>query len=403
VPRSIRPSKLTDPARRLALWALAALLGGCRCSNVEGGPPGVAGGADPEGRLAAASVAAGSRMDPPHAAASARPLVPGMVRWVGRVDASDPTAVKLAWSGAGFVATVNGTKISVKLRTEDAQSAFFQTVIDGQIGPRVEVPGGDAQTVVLADGISPGDHTLEVYRETEGMYGHSVFGGFVDGMLKGAPTASGRLIEVIGDSISAGYGNLGKEVHPPWDNACSFSLDTESSYQSYGAMVGRALDAEVSIVARSGWGMYRDANGDPAAVMRSVYANAIGTEGAPAWSFQRKADAVIINLGTNDSKKGDPGRPYEDAYVAFLRTVRGHYPGAWIFLTLGPMTSEPQLTPMRAHLKSVAAALADDKIVVVDLPVQDATSTGCDYHPNVAEDATMAGVLTRAIREKLHW
>jgi hypothetical protein len=149
--------------------------------------------------------------------------------------------------------------------------------------------------------------------------------------------------------------------------------------------------------------MYRDINGDPTGVLPSLYANAVGTASAPAWSFERRAHAVVINLGTNDSDKGDPGKPYEDAYIAFLRVVRGHYPRASIFLTMGPMTGEPMLTQMRAHLKNVAASFADDLVVVVDMPVQDATSTGCDYHPNVAGHSAMAGVLAAAIRKKLGW
>jgi lysophospholipase L1-like esterase len=384
--RDAGASTLGDAATRLAPWALAAMLGGCHCTNASGAP-GLAEASHPS--RPAGMVNGG--------------VVPGGVRWLGRTDAGDPGAVKLAWSGAGFIATVSGTKISVKLQTEDADSAFFQPVIDGKVGSRFEVRSGATQTVTLGDGLSVGDHTVELYRDTEGMYGRSVFGGFVDGKLKGAPAGSGRLIEVIGDSISAGYGNLGKEVHPPWDNTCSFSLDTESAYQSYGAMLGRALDAEVSTVARSGWGMYRDINGDPTGVLPSLYANAVGTASAPAWSFERRADAVVINLGTNDSDKGDPGKPYEDAYVAFLRVVRGHYPRAWIFLTMGPMTGEPMLTQMRAHLKSVAATFADDLVVVVDMPAQDVTSTGCDYHPNVAGHSAMAGVLAAAIRNKLGW
>jgi hypothetical protein len=58
---------------------------------------------------------------------------------------------------------------------------------------------------------------------------------------------------------------------------------------------------------------------------------------------------------------------------------------------------------MRAHLKNVAGTIADDRLTVVDLPTQDVTSTGCDYHPNVGGDAAMAAVLGAAIREKLHW
>jgi lysophospholipase L1-like esterase len=323
------------------------------------------------------------------------------------VDTTQPDAVKFAWSGTGLIAVVNGPKISVALQTEGATTtAFFQPVVDGQAGGRFQVPAGPVQTVVLASGLSSTDHVVELYRESEGFYGDTVFQGFVDGTLKGAPAAPDRLIEIVGDSISAGYGNLGMEVHPPWDNTCTFSLDTESAYQSYGAIAARALGAEVSIVARSGWGIVRDVNGNTSNVLPAIYDDTLGTQTTPKWSFGRKADVVLVNLGTNDSSSGaggDPGVAFETAYEAFLKTVRGHYPAAWILLTLGPMTSDPLLTAMRAHLSNVVAAMADAKIATFDIPPQDSTSTGCDYHPNVAEDQTMAGVVTSAIRAHLPW
>jgi lysophospholipase L1-like esterase len=342
------------------------------------------------------------------AGADARGFVAGGVRWLGRVDASNPNAVKFAWSGTGLVATVSGTKISVQLQTEGTSSAFFQPVVDGMVAPRFQVMMGAAQTVTVANGLAAGDHVVQLYRESEGMYGDSIFSGFVDGTVKGAPAGSGRLIEIIGDSISAGYGNLGSEVHPPWDNTCTFSLDTESAYQSYASMIGRSLNAEVSIIARSGWGMYRDLGGSTSGVLSSVYENTLGTQGTPQWDFARQADAVVINLGTNDAGQsdggqGDPGQPYEDAYVAFLHTIRGHYANAWIFLTIGPMTSDPLLTQFRTHITNVVSKVGDAKITAVNMATQDATMTGCDYHPNVAEDAVMAGVLTTAIKAKLGW
>jgi lysophospholipase L1-like esterase len=329
-------------------------------------------------------------------------VIAGGVRWIGRVDASNPSAVKFAWSGTGFAATVQGTRVSVTLQSEGS-AAFFQSVIDAVPGKRIQVPTGPAQTVVLGDALSAGDHVVELYRDTEGMYGDTIFSGFVDGTLKAPPVASGRLIEVVGDSISAGYGNLGNEVHPPYDNTCTFTLDTEAAYQAYDSVIGRTLGAEVSIVARSGWGMVRDLNGNTSNVLPSVYEDTVGTQGAPAWNFARKADAVLINLGTNDSAMGDPGQPYEDAYVAFLHAVRGHYPDASIFLTIGPMTSDPTLTQMRTHLANVVSKMNDGKVTAIDLLTQDTTMTGCDYHPDVAEDVTMAGMLAPTIKAKLAW
>jgi lysophospholipase L1-like esterase len=388
------------------------LLGATALQGCDRGPASPAQGTDSSAMFAAQAPdsGAGGSGGPADAGSDAAAAVTAGVRWVGRVDATNPSAVKLAWSGSGLVATVSGSKISVRLQTEGAttSSAFFQPVIDGTAGPRFQVMKGATQTVVLGSALSAGDHTVELYRESEGMYGDSIFSGFVDGNLKGAPAARERLIEIIGDSISAGYGNLGSEIHPPWDNTCTFSLDTESAYQAYGSMIGRALNAEVSIIARSGWGMYRDGTGNTAGVLAAIYENSLGTQNTPKWDFKRQADAVVINLGTNDvgqpdGGQGDPGQPYEDAYVAFVHTVRGHYPSAWMFLTIGPMTSDPLLSQLRTHITNVVTKLGDAKVSAVNIDTQDATMTGCDYHPNVSEDSLMAGVLTTAIKARLGW
>ena len=75
---------------------------------------------------------------------------------------------------------------------------------------------GAAQTVVLGTGCPRATTPWSSTETSEGMYGDDVFFGFPDGTLKAPPpAASGRLIEIVGDSISAGYGNLGSETHPP--------------------------------------------------------------------------------------------------------------------------------------------------------------------------------------------
>jgi lysophospholipase L1-like esterase len=331
-------------------------------------------------------------------------FVPGGVRWIGRVDASNPAAAKFAWSASGLAAVVRGSRVSVRLRTDGATSSvFFQPVIDGVEGARFQVPNGDPQVVVLAPSLPPGEHVVELYRETEGGFGVSTFEGFAEGVVVGAPPSSGRLIEIVGDSISAGYGDLGVEVHPPWDNSCSFSLETESAYQAYGPVMARALHAEASVVARSGWGAYRSGDGDTSHVLGAIYGNTLGTEGGHPWDFRRPADAIVVNLGTNDMGRGDPGRPFEDAYLALLRTVRAKNPKAWVFLTIGTMSAEPSLSQVRKHLDNVVTKLGDAKVTTVPLETQDATHTGCDYHPNAAEQRRMAGVLGDAVRAKLGW
>lgn len=56
-------------------------------------------------------------------------------------------------------------------------------------------------------------------------------------------------LEVIGDSISAGYGNLAGYV------PCDFGTTFEDGFMTYGAIAARMTDADVHIEAISGIGM----------------------------------------------------------------------------------------------------------------------------------------------------
>jgi lysophospholipase L1-like esterase len=157
--------------------------------------------------------------------------------------------------------------------------------------------------------------------------------------------------------------------------------------------------------------MYRDGDGDTRGVLSSVYANTVGAEPSPVYPFTRKPQVVVINLGTNDFAKGDPGTPYETAYLAFLDVVRRHYPNAWLFLTIGSMLSDPSLGQAKRHLASVAKArtdAGDSKVATFDLGTQDlgadgSIPTGCDWHPNAADHQRMAGLLQAQLEQRLGW
>ena len=68
---------------------------------------------------------------------------------------------------------------------------------------------------------------------------------------------------------------------------------------------------------------------------------------------------------------------------------------------MGPMTNEPLLSQLRTHITNVVTKVGDAKITAVNIATQDATMTGCDYHPNVAEDATMADALATQVKPYL--
>lgn len=318
---------------------------------------------------------------------------------MGRVDLTTPDRPRFSWSGTGFVARFTGTGMDAQL-LNSGNPLRFRAVIDGKPQQPFTARSGGS-TYPLARGLTSGEHTVALYRETEGSQGDSQLMGLTvqGGTLLSPPAAATRFIELIGDSISAGFGNLGRLE----DSDC---FATQSHWDTYGAIAARALDAELSTIAVSGYGAYRDYGGSNEGTLERVYERARTNAATPLWSFARAPQAVVVNLGTNDVAKGDPGPPFRDAYRKLLRTIRAKYPHAVILCTLGPMLTDPSRATMQAHVQAAVdaqIAAGDEKLSTYFFAPQTADKFGCAYHPNAAEHTLMAKLLVAELRPLLGW
>jgi lysophospholipase L1-like esterase len=204
---------------------------------------------------------------------------------------------------------------------------------------------------------------------------------------------------VVGASVSCGYGDLGT-------SPCSFSFATESHWDAYESVAARALGAEVSAVAISGHGMYRNADGTTAGTMPKLFDRILAGSATPAWDFRITPQVVVINLGKNDFAQGDPGTIFRDTYLAFTRNLRARYPKAFIACATGPNLGEPAHTQQVAYVSAVVATRhseGDDAIELLDWPEQVTGEIGCDSHPNAAKHASMGQSLAALLRAKLGW
>lgn len=325
------------------------------------------------------------------------------VRWIGRVDVTDAQKPRFSWSGTGFVARFSGTSLSAQLNDTGAASFIFKAVVDGTPKAAVTVPSG-LQTVALATGLAAGMHTVELYRQTEGSQGESqlvalTVGG---GALVDPPPPPARSLEIVGDSITCGYGLLGTTS----DSEC---YGTESHWDSYGAVTARALGAELSTVAYSGQGAFRNYGGDMTDTAPVTYLRAITNQASSTWDFRVQPQAVVVNLGTNDisNNKGNPGTPFQTAYTGLLEAIRTHNPAALILCVIGPMLSGSDLSTMQGLIKAAVAARAaagDRNVFFYDgFQTQSSDKAACQYHPNAAENQLMATSLTSELRTRLHW
>ena len=363
-----------------------------------GGVAGSAGsaGSDPED----AGMPVDSGMPPEPDAGMAGELGPAEVRFVGRVDQSTPANARYQWSGTGMVARFMGTSIAGRFGNGQEDTV----VLDGMVRPKL-VPGSG--TTMIASGLSNEPHVIEIYRRTEANQGETQFMGFTfgsGGMLLPNLRAPERKIEIIGDSITVGYGNEGP------NKDCGFSPQTENHYQTYGAMAARELDAELSTIAWSGKGMVCNYGDDAQACTNPLpvyYERTLPDRSDSRWDFTKaQPQVVVINLGTNDfSTDTDPSETqFVNAYRDFLQRVRGKYPNALILCTIGPLLWGEELDRVRAYIASAISATGDAKIASYQMPPQsEADGLGCGYHPSIKTHQKMADLLVAELEKRLGW
>ncbi len=226
-------------------------------------------------------------------------------------------------------------------------------------------------------------------------------------------------MEVIGDSITAGYGNVGPIGYPA---LCSgANTNNESSYMAYGSVLGRMIGADVSTIAYTGIGIYRNNLGqtdspttptmDEFYLDTLTYGSNLGI-GLHQYTYPASGqvaqpmDIVIVDLGGNDLAQGMPtAAEYESSYKTLINEIRENSPNAQIFLTLGPMDYDLNLSIVRGYLNdllSYYASLGDTKIHQVKVDGQNPSlGVGCDYHPSTAEDLRMAQQIGNQIQQIL--
>ena len=320
--------------------------------------------------------------------------------FIGRFDQSKPDAPVFAWPGTAIALRFTGTSIGATLT--DGGNNWLEVVLDGQ-HTVLQLQSG-TKKYALGTGLAAGQpHELLLYRRTEASFNETTFNGFdVPSSAYLPATVAPHRLEVIGDSISAGYGNEG--TFP-----CTFTAATENQYLSYEAIAARTLNAQLYTEAWSGIGMYHNYEGETTDQMPVRYLRTLPDRATSTWDFGKFVpEAVVINLGTNDFSKGDPGMPFQTAYLKFVTDLRGRYPLARFFLAVGTMLSGDGYKQATAYLKAVIdsrATAGDTNLRLLEFGSQDsnADGLGCDYHPSLKTHQKMADKLIATLKSELGW
>ena len=319
------------------------------------------------------------------------------IRYIGRFDTSDAAGPRCAWTASSVELRVQGSALNVRLA--DGSSNRYEVFVDGRPASVLATQTGTHLYRVFQAPQS-GRHTLSLVKRTEAFFGTTQFQVFQlpqGGKLLALPPRPPRRIEVIGDSISCGYGNEAKNQYE------HFSADTENGAMSYGAVAARDLDAEYVCIAWSGRKMW------PNNTMPEIYDRTLPLDPKSRWDFSRwTPQAVVINLSTNDFNGGAPDRQgWTAAYEAFLTRVRSRYPKAILYCATSPMMGGKSYDIAKDYLTQIVQdknTAGDKNVRLLVFETQDAKNGfGADWHPSLKTDAVMADKMATTLGHDLGW
>ncbi len=224
-------------------------------------------------------------------------------------------------------------------------------------------------------------------------------------------------LEIIGDSITCGYGV------DEYDPNINFKTATEDFTKAYSYKTAKLLDADVRAFSISGWGIVSGFVNSPDEPQKTEqllppYYTKLGfsyqkfddRDGlAPqdiSWDFLKYVpDLIVVNLGTNDNSwctgHEDRYELYTAEYAKFLGTVHECNPTSKLLCVMGIMLDEIYPYVEKA-VEMFRAQTGFRDIHTLKLTPHDGTlGYGADWHPSPATHDKAAEVLTAYIRKTL--
>lgn len=334
------------------------------------------------------------------------------VRPMGRYHYASAQAVgvlPLLWAGSGLELCFTGSELHLFVEADFNRTEPWMAVeLNGASILRMPLNRG-IQDVCLIRGMTPGvPKRVRIFKETQPVsddLSHClrVHGlGWSDGEFLPPPEPAHRL-EFVGDSLTSGEGVVGAVTETDWVPALF------SASHSWAKLTADLLDADFRLISQSGWGVRSSWDNDPAHTIPSVYSRVCGPDSGISsqtmgtqysYNFDSwQADAIIINLGTNDAgaMKNPPWhgpegqifqqteceeglKLFEDAAICFLRELRRCNPSAklvWAYGMIdGPLSPVLENAVMRYRRET-----GERDAYYLSLPAVTDETIGSRQHP----------------------
>ncbi|MDR2201198.1 MAG: GDSL-type esterase/lipase family protein [Clostridiales bacterium] len=256
---------------------------------------------------------------------------------------------------AEFTADWKTTELSIQPQLQ----IFVDDENDAPSATRLELAVKGKRTYTIVDGLTYGDHNIKIFKKSESVLYGTAYSRIAlhaiscKGEIVSSSNRKPLKIEVFGDSVTCGYGMSAR----PFET--EFSTRTEEGLQTYAYLTARALDADLQIMAASGWGINVGLGPNTSVPTWFNYADINCTA---LWDHTKfRPDIIIINLGANDAAyiRGDAAGPvsktesdrrlneYIMRYGVFLETLQDVYgEGLKILCCYGVMSETEIYAPI---------------------------------------------------------
>ena len=324
------------------------------------------------------------------------------IEYMGRVETND-SITEIYWSGTSMKIEFEGKDVSTVLDDENGTN-FFNVIIDNDSVYTLNLDKGKKE-YQLAENLSEGKHTIQLFKRTEWTKGKTSFYGFnfKEPTRINAIDEKKLAIEFYGNSITSAY------AVEDYTGADSPDSIYTNNYLSYATLTAHHFDADYTCISRSGIGV---AISWFPMIMPEMYDRLNPDDENSKWDFTKSnPDVVVINLFQNDSwlvnlpdeeqfdARFDGEAPSDEfltnAYADFVKTIRSKYSDTQIVCVLGNMDITAEGSKWPNIVSKAVESINDSKIYTISVPYK-----GTKGHPRVEEQKIIADNLISFIEMK---
>ncbi len=248
-----------------------------------------------------------------------------------------------SYSASGFEMKVDiksdDYRFAIKLynRLIGQVSQFVNLYVDEELNKRVELRN-EYETIEVR-GLTKGEHIVRINKLNEAQFSKIGLAGYEQNAAKVAPVEkrAKRKMEIYGDSITCGFGNLASSCTE------AFSMATQDAMQTYGVLAAEELGFDCSLISCSGLAMALSPF-ENKTTLKDIYAT---SDMEKAWSLSSYVpEYVLINIGTNDniaylsyasSEKEAKLNLFKSSYLSMMKSLKKAYGERTKFICLTNM------------------------------------------------------------------